>query len=144
MQRILAVDYGKRRIGLAVSDPLGLTAQGLESILVSSQEDALIKLCALVRRWEVGEVLLGLPVRTDGTEGPEAQEVRAFGERLTAMTGVKVTFWDERLTSRQALRALRDMGRKLKGRKGEVDRISAILLLQGYLDHRRWRDGKAG
>ncbi|HID10027.1 MAG TPA: Holliday junction resolvase RuvX [Candidatus Latescibacteria bacterium] len=142
MQRILAVDYGRRRIGLAVSDPLGLTSQGLDSLVVSSREEALRRLCDLIRRWGVVEILLGLPLRTDGREGPEAQEVRDFGEKLAARSGVRVTFWDERLTSREALRALHDMGKELRDRKEEVDRISATLLLQGYLASRSPGGGK--
>jgi len=133
----LAVDYGRRRMGLAVSDPLGATAQGLGTLEVSSRKEALEELRKLVSKLGVGEVLMGLPLRTDGSEGPEACEVRSFGEELSALTGVRVVFRDERFTSQEALRVLHRMGRKLKGRKKDLDRLSATLLLQGYLEERR-------
>jgi len=133
----LAIDYGRRRMGLAVSDPLGATAQGLGTLEVSSRKDALEELRKLVHKLGVGEVLMGLPLRTDGSEGPEACEVRSFGEELSAWTGVRVVFRDERFTSQEALRVLHRMGRKLKGRKKDLDRLSATLLLQGYLEERR-------
>lgn len=124
-------------MGLAVSDPLGATAQGLGTLEVSSRKEALEELRKLVRKLGVGEVLIGLPLRTDGSEGPEACEVRSFGEELSALTGVRVVFRDERFTSQEALRVLHRMGRKLKGRKKDLDRLSATLLLQGYLEERR-------
>lgn len=133
----MAIDYGRRRIGLAVSDPLCATAQGLGTLEVSSRKEALEKLCELVRELGVGEVLIGLPLRTDGSEGPEAEEVRSFGRELSEAACVGVAFRDERFTSREALRVLHSMGRKLKGRKKDLDRLSATLLLQGYLDERR-------
>ena len=137
MQRILAVDYGRRRMGLAVSDPLGVTAQGIGTLEVSSRKEALEELCKLVRELRAGEVLIGLPLRTDGSEGPEAEEVRSFGEELSAWAGVRVVFRDERFTSQEAMRVLHQMGRKLKGRKKDLDRLSATLLLQRYLEERR-------
>lgn len=124
-------------MGLAVSDPLGATAQGLGTLEVSSRKEALEELRKLVSKLGVGEVLIGLPLRTDGSEGPEACEVRSFGEELSALTGVRVVFRDERFTSQEALRVLHRMGRKLKGRKKDLDRLSATLLLQGYLEERR-------
>ncbi len=142
--RILAIDYGQRRIGLAVSDPLGIIAQGLETLSVNSPEDALSEIEQLVKVYRVSEIILGLPVNMDGTEGQKAQEVSGFAEQLRKKTGASVILCDERLTSLAAHRVLHQMGLKIKNRKRDVDRIAAQILLQEYLDglsHQGDKDG---
>ncbi|OPX31986.1 MAG: Holliday junction resolvase RuvX [Candidatus Latescibacteria bacterium 4484_181] len=140
--RILAIDYGERRIGLAVSDPLGITAQGLETLSVSCPQDALSKIEQLVKTFRVSEIILGLPVNMDGTRGCRAQEVSGFAERLRKRTGLSVTLSDERLTSVAAHRILHRMGLKIKDKKRDVDRIAAQMLLQDYLEKYSNRGGR--
>jgi putative Holliday junction resolvase len=132
--RILAIDYGQRRIGLAVSDPLGITAQGLETLTVNSLKDALAKIEQLVKAYSVSEIILGFPVNMDGTHGQKAHEVNRFAELLRRRTGLRVILSDERLTSLAAQQALHQMGLKIKNKKRDIDRIAAQILLQEYLE----------
>lgn len=133
--RILAIDYGQRRIGLAVSDPLGITAQGLETLTVNSSEDALAKIEQLVKAYSVSGIILGFPVNMDGTHGQKAHEVNRFAELLRQRTGLSVILSDERLTSLAAQRVLHQMGLKVKNKKRDIDRIAAQILLQEYLEN---------
>ena len=133
--RILAIDYGQRRIGLAVSDPLGITAQGLETLTVNSSEDALAKIEQLVKAYSVSGIILGFPVNMDGTHGQKAHEVNRFAELLRQRTGLSVILSDERLTSLAAQRVLHQMGLKIKNKKRDIDRIAAQILLQEYLEN---------
>ncbi|OGG51228.1 MAG: hypothetical protein A3F84_17910 [Candidatus Handelsmanbacteria bacterium RIFCSPLOWO2_12_FULL_64_10] len=141
MKRVLAVDYGRRRVGLAVSDPLGITAQGLETVAVRSLKAAAAEVARVAEEVEAGEVVVGLPLNMDGSAGEMAAEAGAFAAEVERRTGLPVRRWDERLTSVAAGRAMREMGVRTKGRKGEVDRASAVLILQGYLDSKRVREG---
>jgi putative Holliday junction resolvase len=136
MRRVLAVDYGRRRIGLAVSDPLGITAQGLDTLEVRSRNLAAAEVSRVAREREAGEIVVGLPLNMDGTAGPMAEEVRAFAAELEERTGLPVALRDERLTSAAAHRTAREMEVRLRGRKGAIDRMSAVLILQGYLERR--------
>ncbi len=131
--RILAVDLGQRRIGLAVSDPLGITAQGLPSL--ERHRDPAAQLIEVCREWSVGTVVVGLPLNMNGTRGPAALEAEALGTELRARSGLDVVFQDERLTSVTANRVLIESGvRRDKRRKGGlVDRAAATLILQAYL-----------
>ena len=131
--RVLAVDYGERRTGIAVSDELGMTAQGMETLVVSSEDDLLVKLAAVAQTTQAETIVLGLPLNMDGTESEKSLKVRAFGERLAGHTGRKVVFWDERMTTAQAQRVMREMSVKTRGRKGQIDRIAATLILQEFL-----------
>ncbi|MBI4531948.1 MAG: Holliday junction resolvase RuvX [Candidatus Latescibacteria bacterium] len=138
MGRILSLDYGRRRIGVAVSDPLHITAQGLETIVVDSYEEALEAVSDLVGQWDVGEIVVGLPLKSDGSKGEMAEEVEQFREDLVERVGVSVYLFDERMTSSAASRFLHEVGVKTGHRKEEVDRVAATLLLQDYLMiHRR-------
>ncbi len=137
MKRVLAVDYGRRRVGLAVSDPLRITAQGLETVAVRSLKAAAAEVARVAGEVEAGEVVVGLPLNMDGSAGEMAAEAGAFAAEVERRTGLPVRRWDERLTSVAAGRALREMGARTKGRKGEVDRMSAVLILQGYLDSQK-------
>jgi putative Holliday junction resolvase len=132
--RILALDLGKKRIGLAVSDPLGITAQGLPTIERTNKRADLAALDAVIREWGVGLVLLGNPKNMGGSEGRQSAWVRDFATALSAHTGVPVQFWDERLTTVEANRVLRSSGISIAKRAAAVDRLSAVILLQSYLD----------
>lgn len=130
----MALDLGERRIGVAVSDPLGLTAQGLETLVRTNLREDLARLEELARRHEAALVLVGNPVNMNGTEGRRSAWAREFAEKLRRRCGLRVELWDERLTSREAGRVLRESGVSQTKRGKAVDRLSAVLLLQSYLD----------
>lgn len=132
--RILALDLGKRRIGLALSDPLGITAQGLPTLERKNMRTDLGILARLGREHEVGLFLLGNPLHMSGREGAQAAWVREFAGALQERTGIDVRLWDERLTTVAANRVLRDSGISIEKRGKAVDRLSAVILLQSYLD----------
>lgn len=135
--RVLAVDYGERRVGLALSDPAGLIAQGLETIQKAGTVESLASIVDIVEEQQVREIILGLPVHMDGTTGEMAGKVEAFADELRKKVSCDVRTWDERLTSVSARRAMHEMGGSTRGNKGGLDRIAATLLLQNYLDFRR-------
>ena len=136
-ERILGLDYGSRRIGMAVSDPLGLTVQPLPPIPRAGDRKDIAVLGRLASEMGVTSVVLGLPLLLNGDEGPAAVRARAFGERLQAETSLPVTMWDERLTSVQSERHLIASGVRRADRRGIRDSLSAMLLLQAALDSRR-------
>ena len=135
--RILALDVGDRRIGLAVSDEMGWTAQGLETLVRRDLKKDLSSLAELIQSREVTEVLVGLPRHLDGHLGPQAQKVLTFVESLKVQISVPVLMWDERLTSREAERILIDAHVSRSKRKTVMDQMAAILILQSYLDARQ-------
>ena len=135
--RILALDLGKRRIGLALSDELGLTAQGLPTLERTNIRADLAHLAKLAADNNVTLVLIGNPLHMDGREGRQAEHAREFGERLKAASGVPVEYWDERLTTVEAQRVLRESGISIEKRAKAVDRLAAVILLESYLDSRR-------
>ena len=132
--RILALDLGKRRIGLAISDPLGITAQGLPNLERTNKRADFAALEDLIREREVGMILMGNPINMGGAEGRQSGWVREFADELEKRTHLPVTLWDERLTSVQAGRVLRSSGISIEKRAAAVDRLSAVILLQSYLD----------
>jgi len=132
--RILALDLGKKRIGLAISDPLGITAQGLPNIERTTKRADLAKLDEIIRQREVGLILLGNPIGMRGAEGRQSGWVREFADAIGKHTGLAVKLWDERLTSVEAGRVLRESGISIEKRAAAVDRLSAVILLQSYLD----------
>jgi putative Holliday junction resolvase len=132
--RILALDLGKKRIGLAISDPLGITAQGLPNLVRTRKRADLAALEQLVRERQVGLILMGNPINMRGDEGRQSAWVREFAEALEKRTGLPVKLWDERLTSVEANRVLRSSGISIEKRAAAVDRLSAVILLQSYLD----------
>ncbi|MFL6416681.1 MAG: Holliday junction resolvase RuvX [Bryobacteraceae bacterium] len=136
-RRVLALDVGKKRIGLAVSDELGLTAQGLETLQRNRIRDDLSRLEDLTERLGVGTLLIGKPLHMSGHESRQSEYTREFADRLARQTSLPVVFWDERLTSAEAERMLRDGGASLDQKKRSVDRLAAVLLLESYLDFRR-------
>ena len=133
MGRILAVDYGRRRVGLAISDELNLTSQGLSTLQISRLAQAIEGVVTTVKKWDVEKIVVGLPLNMDGSKGPMAEAVDRFVQALNGVVLVPVVLLDERLTSVAAQRVMRDMGVKMRGHKGMVDRISATLLLQTFL-----------
>ena len=132
--RILALDLGKKRIGLAISDPLGITAQGLPNLVRVNKRADLAALQQLTTDREVGRILLGNPINMRGAEGRQSGWVREFAAALQKQTGLPVMLWDERLTSVEAGRVLRSSGISIEKRAAAVDRLSAVILLQSYLD----------
>src|ERR1700761_6202090 len=140
--RILALDVGKKRIGLAVSDELGITAQGLPTLERTRVRDDLQRLKAIVAEWNVRLMVVGRPLHMSGAESRQSEYTREFAERLERFVGVTFEFWDERLTSVEAERALRESGASLEQRKRAVDRLAAVLLLESYLEHRRAKQAR--
>jgi putative holliday junction resolvase len=131
--RVLAIDYGERRTGLAVSDELGMTAQGLDTLVVRDDNELLDKIDSAVKRIGAETIVLGLPLNMDGTESEKSRKVREFGDKITARTGLPVIYRDERMTSVQAQRVMQELSMKTKGNKEQIDRIAATLLLEEYL-----------
>jgi len=140
--RVLGIDPGARRIGLALSDPEGQFALPLEAVQVRGMEQTVQRLAAEVVRLSAERLVIGLPLRMDGSEGESARLARKLAERLHAATGLPVVLWDERLTTRAAERALAEVGARGARRKQAVDSVAAALLLQSYLDAEHERDGR--
>ena len=132
--RILALDFGKRRIGLALSDELGITAQGLETLQRTNIREDIQRLAQLIAEKNVSLILMGNPLHMSGAESRQAEHVRDFAGRLGDRTGVKVEFWDERLTTVAAQRVLKESGISIQKRAQAVDRLAAVILLESYLD----------
>ena len=132
--RILALDLGKKRIGLALSDPLGITAQGLPTLQRTRIREDLDALAELAAEHEVVLFLMGNPLHMSGAEGRQADYAHEFGGRLAARTGIEIRYWDERLTTVEAQRVLRESGVSLEKRKRAVDRLAAVILLESFLD----------
>jgi putative Holliday junction resolvase len=132
--RILALDLGKKRIGMALSDPLGLTAQGLPTLQRVNLRTDLDAIDEIAARNDVDLILMGLPLHMDGRESRQSAYTRDFGERLTARTSRLIRYWDERMTSIEAGRVLRESGISIEKRAKAVDRLAAQILLESYLD----------
>jgi len=137
--RVLAIDPGTVRLGLALSDPSGTIAQPLSVLSRRSEAEDLETLKDLVERHDVGQIVVGLPRMMDGRLEAAALQAQAFGSKVEQATGRPVAYWDERLTTVAAERYLIDQGKRRSKRRQEVDRMAATLLLQGYLDYRRGR-----
>jgi len=131
--RILALDVGKKRIGLAVSDPLGVTAVGLATLHRTRIREDLARLKAVAEERSVTTLLIGRPLHMSGDESRQSEYTREFAERLSAFAGLPIVYWDERLTTAEAQRLMRESGATLEQRKKAVDQMSAILLLESYL-----------
>jgi putative holliday junction resolvase len=137
--RVLAIDPGTVRLGLALSDPSGTIAQPLSVLRRRSEAEDLEALQELAERYGVGQVVIGLPRTMDGRLESAALEAQAFGSKVERALGRPVAYWDERLTTVAAERYLIDQGKRRIKRRQEVDRMAATLLLQGYLDYQRGR-----
>lgn len=135
MDRIICLDVGKTRVGVAASDPLGLTAQPVETIARKPHGLFLAKIESLARELETRHVVLGLPRRTDGRLGPEAQAVLALAHELKTKLNLTVSTFDERLTTVMAERQLTEAGLKGEAKRSVIDQAAAAIILTGYLDH---------
>jgi len=132
--RILALDLGKKRIGLALSDPLGITAQGLPTLQRVNIRTDMDALATLIADREVSAILMGNPLHMSGHEGRQVEYTREFADRLKERTGLAVIYWDERWTTLAAQRVLKESGASTAKRSRAVDRLSAVILLSSYLD----------
>ena len=138
--RVLALDLGKRRIGLALSDELGITAQGLETLHRTNIREDLATLAKLAVDRNVSLILMGKPLHMSGDESRQSAYTRDFAARLEGVTGLPTQFWDERWTSVQAERVLRSSGISIEKRAKAIDRLAAVILLESYLDSLRQED----
>lgn len=138
MERILGLDVGDRTIGVAVSDPLGWTAQGVKTIRRAGKKEDFQELENLIKEYDVKKIVVGLPKNMNGTLGPQGEKTRTFGEKLKNRYGLPVIFWDERLSTRAAERSLIEGDVSRKKRKGLIDKMAAIHILQGYLDSMKY------
>ena len=133
--RILAVDFGKRRVGLAISDPTGSIAFPLKTIDRKKDPNPLEKqITSVVAEHDIKRVVIGLPLTESGKKGAMALEVESFISRLEPLVGCEVVSWDERFTTARAVKIIHEIGEKTGKDKGKVDRISAVIILQNYLD----------
>ena len=132
--RIMALDVGSRTIGIACSDALLMTAQGIETIRRTSLENDFNRLRELISEYEVHELVVGMPKNMNGTKGERAEKTEEFVEKMKAVIDLPVTFWDERLSTVMAERQLIAADVSRKQRKGVIDKMAAVVILQGYLD----------
>lgn len=132
--RILALDHGSKRIGVALSDELGMIAQPLEYIPAEPLEEFFIRLDQLIQEKAIGEIIVGMPRNMNGTYGPAAEKATEFMGQLKEKHALPIRAWDERLTTAQAQRVLLDAGTRRSQRKEKVDKMAAAILLQSYLD----------
>jgi len=133
--RILGIDYGDSRIGIAVSDSMGWTAQGLETIKSKdSLKKALERIREIILQYEIKDIVIGYPLNMNGTAGPRTERTEAFIKKLQQLGEFNIIKWDERLTTVSAHRAMNELGVKASNKKNIVDTMSAVFILQGYLD----------
>lgn len=133
--RVLSIDYGHRRIGVAISDPLRISAQALPTIKVRNAEQVLSTLEEIIREKNIAEIVVGMPLNLKGEVGLSAQKVEQFIENLNQNFQLPIHTWDERLTSAAAERTIREMGKSPSRHKEKIDQIAALLILQSYLDY---------
>jgi putative Holliday junction resolvase len=140
-ERVLAIDYGERKVGLALSDPETGFVSGLPTLDRGALKEGGLTaaIAALVSERSVDRVLLGMPYSLDGSMGPAAQRVRAFRDRLLLAIGTPIVEWDERLTTEAARRTLRELGYSEKKMRGKLDQLSAVLMLEHYMKYREQR-----
>lgn len=136
--RLMGLDMGERRIGIALSDPLQLTAQGFSVFQRSgSLKKDLAYLNQIIQSHGVQKIILGLPINMDGSEGKMAGKVRSFGQALEEATGLKIIFWDERLSTNTATRVLLEADLSRQKRKEKIDQVAAVVILQNFLDFQK-------
>lgn len=135
--RIIGLDYGSKTVGVAISDPLGLTAQGMETIWRKQENklrQTLSRIEEIVAEYQVERIVVGYPKNMNNTIGERAEKALEFKEMLERRTGLPVVMWDERLTTVEANRTLMEAGVRRENRKEHLDELAAIFILQGYLD----------
>lgn len=140
--RIMGLDYGSKTVGVAISDPLGITAQGIEIIRREKEtklRQTLARIDALIKEYEVETIVLGFPKNMNNTIGDRAQKSLEFQEMLMKRTGLEVIMWDERLTTVEANRTLMEGKVRREDRSKYVDMLAAVYILQGYLDSRSFK-----
>ena len=135
--RILGIDLGERRIGLAVSDSLGITAQGLKTIQIQKPEDKFIKIMEIIKENKIERLVFGLPKNMNGSLGPQAKKVQEYAQKLGMLANLPIDFEDERLSTVRAEQVLLEANQSRAKRKKSIDRLSAVIILQSYLDHRQ-------
>jgi len=138
--RVLALDVGARRIGVAVTDPLGITAQGLDTIQRKNKRTDLAQLESVIRKYEVVELVVGYPLRLSGEVGIQAEKMTLFASELEKRFQIPVHLFDERLTSTEANRVLRESEISIEKRAKAVDRMAAVLILQAWMETRSRRE----
>ncbi|HZY62629.1 MAG TPA: Holliday junction resolvase RuvX [Edaphobacter sp.] len=141
--RILGFDVGDRRIGLAVSDPLGYTAQPLFTLHRTNRRADFKSIARVLRKYAVAEAVVGNPLYMSGDQSPQAERSQAFAAELRTEFGLVVHLWDERLSTTQAHRHLDEAGHAVMGRKGIIDQVAAVLILQSFLDARALRQSES-
>lgn len=134
MKRILGIDHGQARIGVAMSDELQMLAHPVETIALKPGVDAVKRIGEIVRQHNIDNIVVGVPRHMSGATGVSAENALAFCEKLRAAIGCKVIPWDERMTTLAAHRALHESGRKVKDSRHVIDQVAAQMILQGYLD----------
>ncbi len=142
--RKMGLDFGAKTVGVAISDPLLITAQGIEIVRRKSESklrQTLARIEELIVEYEVDEIVLGYPKNMNDTEGERAEKTLAFKEMLERRTGLCVELWDERLTTVAADKAMMEAGIRREERREHVDRIAAVFILQGYLDYLKNKEG---
>ena len=144
MPRILGLDVGDRRVGVAVSDELGLTAQPVMTLVRKNRRLDLSSLRRLVRKYRCNQVVVGNPLYMSGDVSPQALKSQALAQDLQSETGVQVTLWDERLSTTEAHRHLDAAGHQPGKRRGVIDQVAAVLILQSFLDSRRTDEAARG
>lgn len=135
--RILGIDFGDKNIGLAVSDKLRLTAQGVGRYQVKNKKEDKIFFKELASKYNIDEIVIGLPLRMDGSQGTRVAKTKEFARWLENILKIPIIFWDERLTTQQALKILQQQKVKGKTQKSLKDQISAVIILSSYLEHQR-------
>jgi putative Holliday junction resolvase len=140
-KKVLGIDLGTARVGLALSDDLGMLAHPLETVQVKTAGDMAAYIAGVARREKAEMVVLGMPRNMDGSHGPAAVKTREFGEKLRAkLDGCELRYWDERMTSVAAQKALHEMGRNVKTSRQVIDQVAAQMILQGFLDSQAMRE----
>lgn len=135
----MGLDVGSRRIGMAISDPLGITAQGLETLQRRNKKLDFKRLAEIIKQYSVVEIVVGYPLRMSGAEGIQAEKMQGFAEELRKRFKLPVHLWDERLTSAEANRVLRESEMSIRRRGEAVDRMAAMLILQSWMEARDYR-----
>ena len=135
--RIMGLDVGDKTIGVAVSDLMGLTAQGVKTIKRVGKKKDIEALKEIIKERQVNKIVSGLPKNMNGTLGPQGEKVIKFCELLEEETGIKIEYWDERLSTVAAERTLIQCNVRRENRKGVIDMVAAVIILQGYLDRQR-------